>query len=189
MEAGLARTQSSNASSLDKCRSVADQTARLRCYQGATSDPVQRAKPDSLSPGTWRLVRTPNPRGGPDAVSIMQTADPSRSDLDLAGLMLRCGDTSFDVLIVLLKPFPPRARPKVNLKARASSVELQATVLSPGAAISLSSEAAALVNGPWQLSTELAVEINENNNAIRGVISLVGLTPALALLMSNCPSR
>src|SRR5262245_14711786 len=39
--------------------------------------------------GTWRLVRTPDPRGGSEAVSIMQTADVSRSDIDFAGVMLR----------------------------------------------------------------------------------------------------
>ena len=63
------------------------------------------------STGTWRLVRTPNPRGGPDAVSIMQTAEPMRSDLDLAGLMLRCAERDIEVVVVLLKPFPPRAHP------------------------------------------------------------------------------
>src|SRR5262249_16560991 len=81
--------------------------SQTQCCSGAV--------PTSSSAGTWRLVRTPNPRGGPDAVSIMQTADAARSDIDLAGLTLRCSDTGFDVIVVFLKPFPPRTHPKVKL--------------------------------------------------------------------------
>jgi len=139
--------------------------------------------------GTWRLVRTPNPRGGPDAVSIMQTADAARSDIDLVGLTLRCSDTGFDVIVVFLKPFPPRTRPKVRLTTGATTVHLEATVLPPGAAISLPAEAATLVKGSSQSSSELAVEVDDDGNATRGVISLAGLGPALSLLTSNCPSR
>jgi hypothetical protein len=139
--------------------------------------------------GTWRLVRTPNPRGGPDAVSIMQMADTARSDIDLVGLTLRCSDTGFDVLVVFLKPFPPRTRPKVRLTTGATTVHLEATVLPPGAAISLPAEAATLVKGSSQSSSELAVEVEDDGNATQGVISLAGLGPALSLLTSNCPSR
>jgi hypothetical protein len=50
---------------------------------------AERARnPESM--GGWHLVRTRNPYGGADAISIMRTADASRSDLDLAGLMIRC---------------------------------------------------------------------------------------------------
>jgi hypothetical protein len=119
----------------------------------------------------------------------MKTADASRSDIDLAGLMLRCRDAGVDVVIVFLKPFPPRAQPKVKLTTPSSTVHLEATVISPGTAISLPAEAAALVNGSWQSSSELAIEINNDSNAVRGVVSLVGLGPALLLLTSNCPSR
>ena len=143
----------------------------------------------ATSGGTWRLVRTPNPRGGPDAVSIMQMADTARSDIDLVGLTLRCSDTGFDVLVVFLKPFPPRTRPKVRLTTGATTVHLEATVIPPGAAISLPAEAATLVKGSSQSSSELAVEVDDDGNATRGVISLAGLGPALSLLTSNCPSR
>src|SRR5262245_15718687 len=63
---------------------------------------AQSAISTATSGGTWRLVRTPDPRGGPDAVSIMQTADAARSDMDLVGLTLRCSDTGFDILVVFL---------------------------------------------------------------------------------------
>src|ERR1700744_1094084 len=41
--------------------------------------------------GGWRLVKTPNPNGGPEAVSVMHVSDTAKSDLSLAGLTLRCG--------------------------------------------------------------------------------------------------
>jgi hypothetical protein len=173
----------------ERCRQIADHAARLNCFEAARSDGAEGAPPTVTGVGTWRLVRTPNPRGGPDAVSIMQTAELARSDVGLAGLMLRCGESGVDVLIVLLKPLPPRAQPRVVLTARGSTVEFRATVIPPGAAISLPGEAAALVNGAWQSSPELALEITENDNTIRGVVPLAGLAPALALLMSNCALR
>ena len=134
-------------------------------------------------------MRTPNPRGGPDAVSIMQTADPLRSDIDLAGLMLRCGDGGVDVLIAFIRPLAPRSRPSVKLTARGTTVAFDAFVIPPGALISLPREVTTLLYGPWQSSLELALEVTENGNVMRGVVSLAGLAPALALLMSNCSSR
>jgi hypothetical protein len=138
--------------------------------------------------GTWRLVRTPDPRGGPDAVSVVQTPDPSRSDIDLAGLMLRCSDRGFNVLIVVVDPFPPHARPTAKLTTRAGSIELPTTVMPPGAAITLPREVTALVNGAWQVSPELAIEVrdSQNNRVVRGVVALQGLASAVALLTANC---
>jgi hypothetical protein len=184
------RAEVDNPVSFERCKSLTDQAARLRCFEEMAGSRAPRAKPDTASVSGWRLVRTPNPRGGPDAVSIMHTAEPSRSDIDLAGLMLRCGDSGFDVLIVLLQPFPPRAHPKVKLTTRGTTVELVATVLPPGAALVLPSEATALASGPWQSATELALEVVDNNAAaIHGVVSLRGLAPAVALLRANCPVR
>ena len=177
------------AGALAPCLSAADQTAPLRSFEEASSYDAQSIVFAATNAGTWRLVRTPNPRGGPDAVSIMQMADTARSDIDLVGLTLRCSDTGFDVLVVFLKPFPPRTRPKVRLTTGATTVHLEATVLPPGAAISLPAEAATLVKGSSQSSSELAVEVDDDGNATRGVISLAGLGPALSLLTSNCPSR
>jgi hypothetical protein len=168
---------------------AADQTARLRSFEEASSYDAQSTVFAATNVGTWRLVRTPNPRGGPDAVSIMQTAETARSDVDLVGLTLRCSDTGFDVLVVLLRPFPPRTHPKVKLTSSGTTVHLEATVIPPGAAISLPAEAATLVKGSWQSSSELAIEVEDDGDATRGFISLVGLEPALSLLASNCPTR
>ena len=185
---GLVRAEINDAGTLCLLAAV-DQTARLRSFEEATPYGAQSAVPAATNAGTWRLVRTPNPRGGPDAVSIMQTADTARSDIDLVGLTLRCSDTGFDVLVVFLKPFPPRTHPKVKLTSGGTTVHLEAAVIPPGAAISLPAEVATLVKGSWQSSSELAIEVEGDGNATRGFISLAGLAPALSLLASNCPMR
>jgi hypothetical protein len=145
---GIAETSSIDA--LARCRSIVDQAAQLRCYQDVTSREAQRAGPHTAGTGNWRLVRTPNLRGGPEVVSIMQTADPARSDLDLAGLMVRCGTTGPDVVVVLVKPLPPRAHPKVKLAAGGSIAQFDGTVIPPGASLSLPGDVGALVTAPWQ---------------------------------------
>jgi hypothetical protein len=137
---------------------------------------------------SWRLVQTPR-RDGPGEVSIAQTADATRSDVDLAGLMLRCSNAGFDVLVIFLKPFPPRAHPKVKLITGGNTMLLDGAVISPGAAILLPTEAVALVNGSWQSSSELAIEVDDGRTLVRGVISLAGLGPALSLLRSSCAPR
>jgi hypothetical protein len=188
-EPGLVRAEINNAGARAPCLFAADRAARLCSFEEARPYGAQGALPDATSAGTWRLVRTPNPRGGPHAVSIMQTADATRSDIDLVGLTLRCSDTGFDVLVIFLKPFPPRAHPKVKLTTGRETVLLDATVISPGAAILLPAEVAVLVNGSWQSSPELAIEVDDGSAVVRGVISLAGLGPALSILTSSCASR
>jgi hypothetical protein len=184
----LSHAQVDNSEPLERCKSITDSAARLRCYEDATSSSKQPARPpDASGLGTWRSVRTPNPRGGPDLVSIMQTADLSRSDIGFAGLILRCSDTSFEVLIVLVNPSQPRARPQVKLITQGSTVVFTANVISPGTALALPNEVAALFNGPWQSVPELALEVDDGGNVIRGVVALKGLGPALARLLSSCP--
>jgi hypothetical protein len=152
-EPGLIRAEINSAgATAPPCPLARDQGARLRSCEEVRPNAAQGARPAA----TWRLVRASNPRGGPDAVSIMQTADAARSDIDLVRLRLRCSDTGFDVLVVFRKPFPPRAHPKVK-----------ATVISPGAAVSLPAEAAMLVKGSWQSSSELAIEVEDESQQCR----------------------
>ena len=94
-------------------RAAAIFLALLGLFSAVVAAETQHPKPAS----GWHLVRTANPRGGPDAVSISHTADISRSDLDLAGLMLRCGEKSVEVMIVVVTPLSPRARPDVTIGA------------------------------------------------------------------------
>jgi hypothetical protein len=188
-EPSAARAKINMAGLLAPYSFLAWRAPRLHPGGGTASDAHEGATTAAMGIGTWRLVRTPGSRGGPGEVSIAQTADASRSDIDLVGLMLRCSDTGFDVLVIFLKPLPPRAHPKVNLTTGGSTVQLDATVVSPGAAILLPPAAAALVNGSWQTFSELEIEIDDGSGVVRGVISLAGLGQALSLLTSSCLSR
>jgi hypothetical protein len=208
---GAAFGQSSDPeAALQRCRTIADDAARLRCFEEATARPIgppSSATPEAgpkpgpklgLEPSsgirTWRLVRTPNPISGPDAVSIMRTADIVKSDIDLAGLMLRCSKGNFEVIVVLVRPLPPRAHPKVTVGTGGGSVDFTATVLPPGVEVLLPADASALASGPWQTAPELSVQIasvdgNEPAAPVKGIIPLAGLGSAIPLLLSNCPSQ
>jgi hypothetical protein len=137
----------------------------------------------------WRLVRTRNPGGGHEAVSIMHTPDLPRSDLDLAGLMIRCADADTEVLIVLTTPFPLRARPQVLLGDTSTGISLQGKIVPPGALILLPREASRLVHGSWQWIPELAVQITEDGREIRGIVPLKGFSTAFKMLTANCQAH
>jgi hypothetical protein len=147
--------------------------------------------------GTWHLLRTANPRGGADALSMSHTADMTHSDLNLAGLLLRCNsphdtgldprETGSDVVIVVITPFPPRAKPSVVIGADGKEWHFEAGVLPPGAELLLPAEAADLAAGPWQLAHELAIKVSFLDRSFGGVIPIDGMTAALATLTANCP--
>lgn len=137
----------------------------------------------------WRLVRTPNPQGGPDAISIMHTADPSRSDLDLAGLMIRCNGISTEVVVVLLRPFPLRARPRVLLGEPGHETRLEATIAVPGTAVLLPGDGKLLVSGLWQAKSDLFIRIEDDQTTVAGVVALTGLQSAFKALIADCNSQ
>jgi len=178
------RTEDAPVGNFERCRAIPNPAARLRCFE----DTPALAPKAQGAPGSWRLVRTPNPGGGRDAVSIMRTADITRSDLGLAGLMLRCGEGSTELLIVLVQPIPPRAHPKVVVSAGGKGAEFTASVVPPGVAVLLPQGASALAAGPWQSASELAVEVDDDQGPIRGIVSLAGLGAAFRTLLSSCPS-
>jgi hypothetical protein len=171
---------------LEACRTIQDSAARLRCFEDAASS-LSGGRPSAPSGSMegWRLVRTPNPAGGKDAVSVMHTADLLRSDQDLAGLIIRCGAAGNEVLIALISPFPPRAHPQVLFGG--SSRPLEASVVPPGASILLPAEASVLASGPWQSLNELSLQIIQDGRVIRGVVPIKGLPAALQTLRANCP--
>lgn len=198
------------AGNFELCRTIADPTARLKCYERATSSIPQSEQPSAAAPptpgagaeagagsepaaglGNWRLVRTPNPRGGQEAVSIMQTADIAKSDIDLAGLMIRCRDhlPGTEVVIVLLTPLPPRAHPKVTVRVGGASEDFSGTIVPPGAEVLLPPEASALVSDSGTTAHELSVEVNDQSQQVKGVIPLAGLGQALPMLSAGCSSQ
>ena len=171
----------------EKCKVITDDQVRLNCLKNlipsVSSNPAASATGDS-----WPLVRTPNPKGGPDAVSIMRTADTAQSDPDLAGLMVRCAEKpGFEVLLALVRPFPPRSKRDVVVTSGTTRSVLRAETSPTGTALILPIEAGAFTTGPWQGMKELAVTINDPEAEIRGVIPLDGLVPAMAKLSTNCP--
>jgi hypothetical protein len=115
-------------------------------------------------------------------------ANPTPSEQDVAGLMLRCAEgATTNVLIVLAAPLPPRTHPKVTVVAGATTTEFIASVVPPGTLVLLPEKASALIEKTWQAVAELAVSIKDNNRALRGVIPLEDISNAMQTLQSNCP--
>jgi hypothetical protein len=141
----------------------------------------------SIQESAWHLFRTANPQGGADAVAVMHTADATKSDIGLAGVMLRCSEHDLDVVVVTTMAFPPRAQPHVRLRAGEIETEFTATVVPPLSALLLPKEAAVLANEVWQSSPELLIEVEDQQMLIKGAIVLAGLRSAVATLRTNCP--
>jgi hypothetical protein len=139
--------------------------------------------------GEWRLLQSANPHGGPDAVSMIHTADTGRSDLDLAGLMLRCSEKGVDLVIVVVTPVPPQARPSVTIRANDQEWRFDARIVSPGAELLLPIEAMSLTRSSWQSARELAIKVSWPEHTFGGVIPIEGLAEALAILIPKCPAR
>jgi hypothetical protein len=138
--------------------------------------------------GEWKLIRSANPRGGADSVSMIHTADTTRSDLNLAGLMLRCSELRPEVIVVVVSPFSPRAHPTVIIGANDGEWRFEASVVSPGAELLLPAEASTLAAGRWQSAHELSVEVSSQDQSFGGVIPIDGLSAALEKLRANCPA-
>ena len=176
--------------SIERCPSIADSRARLQCYERAL---LGKGSPTASAPATaaaqaWRLVRTRNPRGGDDAVSMMRTADISASDLEFAGAMLRCGDNGLEFLLVMIRPFPPRSHPEIAITAGTNELHFEANVIPPGAELLLPMGARALAAGPLHAERSMAVKISLAEVTIKGQLALDGLDAAIATLASNCPT-
>jgi hypothetical protein len=149
---------------------------------------VAPAAPPSEPLSGWRLVKSKDPNGGADAVAIMHTADISKSDIGLAGLMVRCHEKGVEVLVITTIPFAPRARPHIKLRVDKAEEHFDAAVVPPFSALLLPNETVELVYGKWQNASELSVQIEEEQTTVRGVVALGGLGAALANLRANCPS-
>jgi hypothetical protein len=209
--AGTANAEGSiSAEAYDRCRAISDEKARLHCFEALTSpspptvpSPAQTVPfgaekipdlPQDLqlgSPATsssipiagkWRLLRTPNPRDGQNVVSIMTTAELSGSDVDFAGLNLRCAEQDFEILVFLIRPFPPRAQPAVTFNGKT----FQGNVVSPGTAILLPRTASTLAKEQWQSLPNLAIDVDDVGTKTHGLVSLNGFRTALQTLTAAC---
>jgi hypothetical protein len=115
----------------------------------------------------------------------MRTAELSGSDPDFAGIMLRCGDPDFEILVFLIRPLPPRARPRVSIDGKS----FQGTVVPPGASILLPREATALARERWNALKTLSVRVDDDGTVVRGVVALDGFSTALPTLAASCAVR
>src|SRR5260370_15241045 len=86
---------------------------------------VEAGSRTSQLPGGWRLVKTPDPSGGPDAVSVLHAADTTKSDLNFAGLTLRCGQTGIETLLILLEPLARGSQYGVLVKSGSTETRFE----------------------------------------------------------------
>jgi hypothetical protein len=103
--------------------------------------------------------------------------------------MLRCGEKGIDVVIVMVTPFPPQARPAVTISANGNEWRFDASIVSPGAELLLPMEAMGVVGGAWRSVHELAVKVSWPQGSVAGVIPIDGMAEALATLGPKCPIR
>ncbi|MGY8667472.1 hypothetical protein Q3C01_34675 [Bradyrhizobium sp. UFLA05-109] len=185
--AGSARSEPANPP-LKGCISGASADQQRLCDRQASEQLTSASRITALE-GGWQLVRTKNPSGGTDAVSVMHVADSSQSDLRLAGLNLQCGQKGVEVILVTLERRSRGDRPKVVLSATGSRSEFEATVVQAGEALLLPQPASDLAVHEWQNSPQLSVEIDAKPAPIRGVIPIKGLATAMKALTTNCPAR
>src|SRR6516164_5338087 len=182
-----ARKTAKLSSEVQHCQSAKKDPARTPCKDGNSSGPTHLSQQPPVETGTWQLTRTANPAGGPDSISITKIADAARSDHDVAGLMLRCGEgATTEVLVVLIEPLPPRTHPKVTVSDGATTTKLTGSVVTPGPLVLLPEKASALVERAWRSIPELAVAISEDHRSLHGVIPLADISTAMRTLQSNC---
>jgi hypothetical protein len=167
-----------SSSQFKRCRIIRDDVERERCHADNipnSSDvrPQQQGVQDR-----WHLVRTRNPAGGSDMIAIMRTADVSRSDIDFAGLMLRCGDVGPEMLIVLARPLPIGSHPK-DIRTVAGTIGF-VTPEATGFAAGL---------GQTQADIKIAVDNRDEKVSINGVVLLDGLAAAMIELRANCSAK
>jgi hypothetical protein len=102
-------------------------------------------------------------------------------------VLLRCGEFRPELRVVMLTPFPPRARPVVTIGAGAREMRFDATVIPPGAELLLPPDA--LADGPLRSAREISIRIDTAGSTIKGAVVIEGLDAALAALAVNCASR
>jgi hypothetical protein len=174
-----------------RCRMIRDDVERERCDADSIPNSSDVRPQQQGVQNRWHLVRTRNPAGGGDMVAIMRTADVSRSDIDFAGLMFRCGDVGPEMLIVLVRPLPIRSHPKVVIDGANGRVPFIANVLSPGLLVLLPPEATGFAAGLSQTQPyiKIAVDNRDEKVSINGVVALDGLAAATIELQANCSAK
>jgi hypothetical protein len=117
----------------------------------------------------------------------MHTADMSRSDADLAGLMLRCAQDGIEALVIVVAPLPPRAHARIRFGPPDKQQFFDAEVVPPFTALRLPREAPSIVAAlEASGANALAIIVDSEDGPIRGTVALAGLRPALERLSVSC---
>ncbi|WGD50679.1 hypothetical protein QA641_34600 [Bradyrhizobium sp. CB1650] len=170
------------------CGSGINTEQRRRCDEEALRQ-VESASQSTQLEGGWRLVKSRNPDGGADAISVMHAVDSAKSDGRLAGLDLQCGKDGIKIVLIVLEPLPRSTRPNVTLVTGEKRAEFEASVIQSGEALLLPADASKLAASDWQNATELSIEIGTTPAAIRGAVPIAGLATALRYLSQDCRAR
>ncbi|MGY4593255.1 hypothetical protein ACVWXL_001001 [Bradyrhizobium sp. GM22.5] len=111
-----------------------------------------------------------------------------QSDPEFAGLIVRCAPKGkIDVLVALIRPFPPRSRPRVTISSTGGGTQtFEASMAAAGAAVLLPDEVSAFAAGKWQTTPSLSVVVKESDTEIKGVVTLSGLREAYNSLAASC---
>ncbi len=164
---------------------------RLHCIE-EFSQRTKAVNRTSELPGGWRLVKTPNPRGGSDAVSIMHISDSAKSDLALAGLTLRCAQSGgIEALLILLEPIDRKSHTTaitVTIKAGSAPTAFEASIVQGGEAVLLRKPPLEDVLKAWQQASDLDIDI-ASDTPIRGHVAVTGLSDAMPALSQACAAR
>jgi hypothetical protein len=147
--------------------------------------PIQESKAQSEM-GGWRFVRLPSTPDTASAVAITHAPDLSSSDLNFAGIMLRCAKNNLQIMIALVEPFPPRSQTQVTMVTGTHETKFTGTVIGPGLAILLPPEASALAETASRSLERLSIVVEKGDTKLKGSVALTGLPAALQKLRENC---
>lgn len=187
LPAGNGRTEPTGQSMRNCAAGITPEQSRI-CDEEASRQAVAGSQTTQLD-GGWRLVKTSNPHGGPNAVSVMHLVNSARSDFGMAGLSLQCGPKAIEVVIVLLEPLSRYAHPAVVITAGSRRFEFEASVTQTGLALVLPQAASTLAADEWQKTTELSLQIETKPAPIKGVVSIDGLSGAWRSLTPHCATK
>jgi hypothetical protein len=155
---------------------------------GNTLAQPQFSQSTTLTDG-WRLVKSRNPSGGGEIVSVMHAVDTAKSDVGLAGMSLRCGAIGPEVILILLDPVQTTGRLPVTLKTGSIKTQFEASVLQDGRAILLPLAATAVSNAAKRGTTEISITVDTQPQTINGIVPLTGLLSALNSLSVHCSGK
>jgi len=186
---GLVKSQAIETSDgNDRCRGLTDLAMQKQCYEiinglsGKTN-----AQGVTLLEG-WQLIKTPDPHGGADAISISHVADFERSDPNLAGILLRCVNHQIELFVIVIEPYPPQIPIDLTLKLGNSSASTyRGSIVPPGVMVRLPVEAATAIFDRRQQTDDLNVSLASRTTQITtGIVKLTGLEQALGTLKTSC---